>query len=231
MIKSYCLSLINTNTDDCQAQFNKYNLDVDIMYNERSPINGTHGCFMSHIQALTLGLTTDAKYIMIFEDDVYFMTNDLDPFGKITEFIETLTGDFCLTLGYMSASAAAKLGDFIKLANCYCTHAYIVPRSTAKRLIDLPWNDIPYDMAWNECIDQFYACYPMIAYQRDRLSSVSNDLAKTLTYYVGFKNICSLCEYYCCEVQSVNWIGLAILMVVFVILLIFNSDLFNLSYG
>jgi len=62
----------------------------------------------------------------------------------------------------------------VKINRCACTHAYIIPKQTAIKLSQLKWNDQPIDHAWFDVIEQFYAPYPMTAFQTDHISSISS---------------------------------------------------------
>jgi len=200
-IKCYCISLKENIHERlrCQEIFDRLNLKVDFEIVERSSKGGKHGCFTSHIKVLNKGLETGNEYIMIMEEDIYFDYLDPEIFTKIFKFIETCDKNikWCLCLGYFTASKSTTVtDDIVTLNKCYCSHAYIVPRQTAEKLIEMEWKEIPYDIQWHEVIEIFYAPYPMIAFQKDHYSSISGDFGAFLINTIGFKNIARLCEFW-----------------------------------
>lgn len=201
LVKCYCISLKENEKerDACKKEFEKIGYDVEFLIVERSLKGGSHGCFTSHITVLKQGLESNTKYIMVTEDDVYFEYSDPDIIPKIFKFLETLNDQtiWCCCLGYFTDSPLIWINNhIIALEKCYCTHAYIVPRQTAERLINMEWKDVPYDMHWHDVIKVFYSPRPMIAFQRDRVSSISSGLGPYAINTIGFKNIARICEFW-----------------------------------
>lgn len=207
-MKCYCISLVENSKerDVCQREFDKIGLEVEFEIVERSPEGGSYGCFMSHLEVLNKGLKTNSEYIMIMEDDVYFYHTDSTIFDKIYKFMDSIRKDeyvrleldklkWCLCLGYFTNSHSISVNKHIvALDKCYCSHAYIVPRHTAEKLAQMEWKNLPYDIEWHNVIDLFYAPYPMIAFQRSHVSTVSSGLGSYMINIIGFQNIARICE-------------------------------------
>ena len=209
-IKCICISLKECEKERIliKKEVNKLGLDVDYHIVNRSPLGSVHGCFTCHIEALKSALRCKDKYIMILEDDAYF-----DPcnINKIYQFIETLPKTcWCFAFGYLTSSLSSKINKNIHtLTNCQCAHAYLVPRQTAKRLINMQWNQIPYDYEWNKYIDIFYVPYPMIAFQRDHPSSIQSNVKSYVFNTLGYRTIANLSE---------TWSNYAIIIIFFIVI-------------
>lgn len=202
-IKSYCISLKENKKERalCRKEFDKYNLNVDFHIVERSPKGGMYGCFESHINVLKKGINyfkgnEKNNYLFIMEDDVYFESDTL--FDKLKPFLTSINNkdDWCCCLGYLTAYPSHIVADgIVQIANCQCTHAYLVPIHTAKKLSKLKWKGVAIDYAWLEVINVFYAPYPMIAYQTDHKSSISSkDVMTCMMSTFGFKNVALLSQ-------------------------------------
>jgi len=201
-IKSYCISLKENEKDRerCLKIFDQHNLNVEFKIVERSPSGGVYGCFESHINIIKEGLThlNEYDYLLIMEDDVYFESNDCHLLKSIECFLKTLNNKklWCCCLGYLTDTMIYKVNsNMVKLKRCACTHAYIIPKQTAIKLSQLKWNHQPIDHAWIDVIEQFYAPYPMIAFQKDHISSISKSgFTNFLLTNIGFKKLAKMNE-------------------------------------
>ncbi|HSW76701.1 MAG TPA: glycosyltransferase family 25 protein [Candidatus Saccharimonadales bacterium] len=221
MIKCYCISLKENEKirSLLTPQLKKNGINAEYHIVERSPLGGCHGCFTSHIEVLKKGLEQSCQYIMVLEDDVYFECNQ-DKLNQIYQFIEKLDNqsNWCFSFGYLTACSSTKINHFInQLYHCYCTHAYIVPRQTAKKLSQMVWKNVPIDFQWKEEIDTFYVPYPMIAFQRDHLSAAESS---NFIYHCGFKNLARLSEMWSCFPYDLMTLSI-VLFIVFVIILFY----------
>jgi hypothetical protein len=193
-VKCYCISL-NENQEQrlwLLKHFEELGLNVEFYIVERSVLGGRHGCFESHIAALKMGLASRRPYIWVMEDDVYFDCTQ-SKLEDLYQEVLKLTGNWCFCFGYLTTCPATIVNDQIRsLYNCVCMHAYLVPRRTAKRLVTMEWKNQPIDHQWKEKIEKFYVPYPMVAYQHDHPSTVSNDWVGML----GFKKCAKLSEFW-----------------------------------
>jgi hypothetical protein len=228
-LKSYCISLKENEKERqrCQDIFNHYNLNVEFHIVERSPKGGVYGCFESHINTIKKGLQYLNKhddYLFIMEDDVYFDCQDANLFTHLTSFLNSLDQNqlWCCCLGYLTNSIIRKVNkNIVKMNECQCTHAYIIPKQTALKLSQLKWNNQAIDFAWIDVIEQFYAPYPMIAFQTDHVSTITNGgHMNWLMTHVGFKNLAQMNEQWnqhCFVVYSFLIIMVVILFIFFMI--------------
>lgn len=199
-IKCYCISLVENAHErfHCQEEFDRVGLKVDFEIVERSSKGGAHGCFTSHVNVLKKGLESGSKYIMIMEDDVYFDYPGTNMLGYYSDFLESLDDKmkWCFCLGYFSNSRTRTVNkDAVALKKCYCSHAYIVPRQTAEELVKMEWRGTPFDIHWHEMIDIYYAPYPMIAFQKNHKSSISNGFGFFLINTIGFRTVAKISEF------------------------------------
>jgi GR25 family glycosyltransferase involved in LPS biosynthesis len=198
-IKCYCISL-KENEDErewCSKVYTKNKLDVEFFIVERSKHGGSHGCFQSHINVLKKALETDYEYFMILEEDAYFDYNDVNIFNQIFDFVRNIKDNrnWCFCLGYFSQFPATNIQKgFVTIPKCFCAHAYIVNRRTTEQLITMEWKNSPYDIHWHDIIDIFYAPYPMIAFQKDHISSISSDFGSKVMNTIGYRNVATICE-------------------------------------
>ncbi len=228
--KCFCISLKEADDDRVLAnkEFKKVGLDVEYYLAERSPLGGMHGCFTSHIEVLKKGLETNQKYIMIMEDDIYFDIYDHHIFKKINLFINSLPDtNWCFSFGYLTSKYSKKINsDFNMLKACQCTHAYLVPRHTAEKLITLKWEGIAIDYHWLKKIDQFYVPNSMIAFQRDHISSISPAFTSRLFNIVGFRNVSHLSELWSSSAEYI----LILLLIILFFLLLMIYDSYHILY-
>jgi GR25 family glycosyltransferase involved in LPS biosynthesis len=231
-VKSYCISLKENEKDRkrCQEIYNYYNLDVEFHIVDRSPKGGMYGCFESHIDVINKGLKlmndhSEYDYLFIMEDDVYFETDDNILFKHIEPFINKLDDDneWCCCLGYLTTSFIHKANKHIaKIKNCQCTHAYIIPKQTAIKLSQLQWNNVAIDFAWSDVINIFYAPYPMIAFQTDHKSAISNgDFMDVLRTRVGFKNIAKMGELWGHHCLLFYTLLIIVIVILFILIMIY----------
>ena len=223
-IQCYCISLRENEStrEKLSKALNNIGLNVNYHIVDRSPLGGCHGCFSSHIEVLKKGLAQQCKYMMVLEDDVYFEGHDIiKKLKDISQFINQLDNShWCFSFGYLTSSPSTKINHFInRLYHCYCTHAYIVPIQTAKKLSMMQWKNKPIDHQWSEEISAFYVPYPMICFQHDHASSTASPDFITR---IGFKNLARLCEVWSC--QQYNIITIAVVIVVMIMLMYLNSN-------
>jgi hypothetical protein len=132
------------------------------------------------------------------EDDVYFDTHE-PLFKNIEPFLKSLDSNqlWCCCLGYLTTSFIHKVNkNMVKINSCQCMHAYIIPKQTAIKLSQLKWNNMAIDFAWLDCIDVFYAPYPMIAFQNDHMSTIvkQEKIMEVIRTHIGFKKIAQMGE-------------------------------------
>lgn len=195
---AYCISLRANEAErkQCEEQFSALGIAVQFEVVDPHPQGGHCGCFTSHQLVLQRGLDSGKEFILIMEDDVYFEGCTPELFQSLLSWLRSVPSDqaWCLELGYFTYGKSYDISPgIVALDNCTCAHAYIVPRLTAQRLCAMKWRGIPFDLQWSEVIDQFYAPYPMVAFQRDHISIVSY-VSSLFMLVFGFRTIARLCE-------------------------------------
>lgn len=139
---------------------------VEFVIVARHPQNPEQGIFESHLICLNRGLSAGAKHILVFEDDVFFRGFDpgrLDRACRQLEQGEQWNGLFlgCLTRGSRRTTSRA----LVKIRYRCLTQAYALNRDFAKRIAREKWSGEPYDMLLKKEGADFFAVYPMCAFQ------------------------------------------------------------------
>jgi glycosyl transferase family 25 len=178
------------------------------------------GCLESHIYCIEYAKRNNLENILILEDDVIFEEDSLKLFEKTVFPTEYNT----VYLGYHGLSGYRVNSEkYIKLTSSLTTHAYIVHSSmfdyilnninedwySISEMTDLTPAEAPFFESRLHAIDVFYAkwichrldnsfaLYPMIAYQRPGYSEIENqtvdytDLFKFRANILGSKTMCN----------------------------------------
>jgi len=133
---------------------------------ERHPDNPAQGIFESHLLCLNRGLEAGAQRILVFEDDVFFRCFDPQALRlacRELTAIEEWNGLFlgCLTSG----SRRTGPGFLVRIDYRCLSHAYALNAPFARRIVREKWNGTPYDMLLRQRCAEYYALYPMCAFQ------------------------------------------------------------------
>jgi hypothetical protein len=197
---AFCISLRanEAGRKQCEEQFQALGVPVQFEVVDPHPQGGVCGCFTSHQLALQRGLDSSSELILIMEDDVCFEGCTPELFQSLLRWVKQVPADqrWCLELGYFTYSKSYDISPgIVALDNCVCAHAYVVPRLTAQGLCAMNWRGTPYDLQWGEVIDQFYAPYPMVAFQRNHISTISH-LSTLFMMVFGFRTVARICEWW-----------------------------------
>jgi len=171
----YCISL------DCrpdrrkraQQEFARVGLGdrVEFVIVSPHPDNSEQGIFESHCRCLKQGLDTGAEHILIFEDDVYF---DLfDPVGlqEACRALADRPGWQALFLGCLTrGSSPTGCPSLVRIRYQCLTQGYAVNRFFAQHLLRQSWQREPWDGLLLRMQNEYYALFPMCAFQ-DGLAS------------------------------------------------------------
>jgi GR25 family glycosyltransferase involved in LPS biosynthesis len=175
----YCISLTNR-PDRCEtalAQFRRVGLGdrVKFIFVDKHPTNSEEGIFESHMACLRAGLAAGAERILVFEDDIIFSRFSPERLGLAVQFME-LKDDWRLFFFgcFVNSSRKTRFQSVVKIDYRCCAHGYVVNREFAKKLVQLPWQNIPYDDLLRSLGPEgVYAIYPAFAFQSD--ASSDND--------------------------------------------------------
>ncbi len=168
--KIYCISL-ETRTDrreQARQQFAEVGLlgRVEFVIVAKHPENPEKGIFESHMHCLNKGLTAKARNMLIFEDDVLFQRFAPDTLRNVCNNMEWIPNWNALFLGGITdGSCKTRKKNLVKITYRCLAHAYALNRSFAQKMVKETWNDIPFDELLRRHNDDFYALYPMCAFQ------------------------------------------------------------------
>lgn len=168
--KIYCISL-DKRTDrreQAKKQFAEVGLleRVEFVIVAKHPVNQEKGIFQSHMNCLNKGLKEKARHILIFEDDVFFQGFDTHALGEACTYLDSATKWNALFLGCITdGSSRTEKRNLAKITYRCLAHAYALNQSFAKRIVQESWSGIPFDELLRRHNTDFYALYPMCAFQ------------------------------------------------------------------
>lgn len=168
--KAYCISLEERpdRRENARRQFQKVGLEdrVEFVVVKRDTQNSEKGIYQSHQKCIRKGIAANARNMMIFEDDIVFDRFRPDRLQRCVDFLAG-SSDWqvffwgCLVSGVRPTSNPAVLEiDYRALA-----HAYVLNRDFAEKLVNIPWQNIPFDSMLRQIDCRPYVMYPAIAFQ------------------------------------------------------------------
>ena len=175
----YCISLTNR-PDRCQtarAEFQRVGLGdlVEVTLVDKHPSNSEWGIFESHMACLRAGLAAGAERILIFEDDILFSRFSPERLRRAVRFMESNNDWQLFFFGcFVNSSRKTRFRSVVKVCFRCCAHGYVVSRQFAQKLVEIPWQNVPYDDLLRSLdADGVYAIYPGFAFQS--ASATDND--------------------------------------------------------
>jgi GR25 family glycosyltransferase involved in LPS biosynthesis len=139
---------------------------VEFVIVARHPDNPVQGIFESHLLCLRKGLTAGAQHILVFEDDVFFRNFDSRALGEACAGLERIGNWNALFLGCITSGSSKTGTRSLARIRYHClAHAYALNGAFAERIVREKWNDIPYDVLLRKHSADFFAVYPMFAFQ------------------------------------------------------------------
>ncbi len=139
---------------------------VEFVLVARHPENREKGIFESHMLCLERGLATGAQHIMIFEDDVFFRDFDPRTLAEACLHLDHLESWNGLFLGGItSTSRKTGVKSLVSIKYRCLSHAYALNAPFARRIVREEWSGIPYDGLLRRNNGDFFATYPMCAFQ------------------------------------------------------------------
>lgn len=168
--KIYCISLATRpdRTELARQQFAKVGLldRVEFVIRERHPNNPEQGIFESHRHCLQRGLAAQAENILVFEDDILFHRFNPRAVGDLGHTLQSIANWKALFLGGItSGSHTTAHRNLVAITYRCLAHAYAVKRPFAEEIAQLSWAGIPFDEVLRRYNRDFYALYPMCAFQ------------------------------------------------------------------
>ena len=124
------------------------------------------GIYESHIACIHKGLSTGAKHIVVFEDDILFDRFSSRLLKNCIEFLQgTADWDVFFFGCLISGSRKTDYRCVRRIKYRSLTHAYVVHRPFAERLVKQPWQRIAYDSMLKSMQGRFFIASPSFAFQ------------------------------------------------------------------
>ena len=179
--KIYCIS-IDERADrraDAKVQFDKVGLadKVEFVLVQKHPLDCEEGIYDSHMTCIKKGLQAGAGNIVIFEDDILFDRFSPASLENCVDFLSGIDHWNAMFFGCL-VSGSKKTGNkaVLKVKYRCLAHGYALNRQFAERLVQTPWQQIPYDDLLNNLAEGFYAVYPTFAFQSSSLTDNINKI-------------------------------------------------------
>ncbi len=132
----------------------------------KHPDNPEQGIFASHMHCLQKSLDARAENVLVFEDDVFFQKYNPRIIGAVSHTLQLVTNWNALFLGCMT-SGSQKTGhkNLVQITYRCLAHAYALNRPFVQEIVQQTWSNIPFDEVLRRHNRDFYAIYPMCAFQ------------------------------------------------------------------
>ncbi len=138
---------------------------VEFVLVDPHPENREQGIFESHIHCLNKGLGAGAETILLFEDDVFFRGFSMRALAAACEDLAAMPRWNAFFLGCIT-SGSRRIGNSLAAVSYRClSHGYGVHRDFAETIARQTWRGTPYDTMLKERCQNYYALYPMCAFQ------------------------------------------------------------------
>lgn len=166
----YCITL-QSRPDRRQLAENQFAIlgilpRVEFVVVSKHPVNPEQGIFQSHMRCLGKGLLQQARNILIFEDDVFFKGIDTDALAKACGFLESTGKWNAFFLGCITDGSKRTTDNHLARIKYRClAHAYALNRPFAETIARQAWTGIPFDEVLRRNSNDFFALYPMCAFQ------------------------------------------------------------------
>lgn len=169
--KIYCISLDERpdRREEARDQFEKTGLSdgVEFVVVEKHPSDCEQGIYESHLHCMEKGIQAGADTILIFEDDIVFDRMSFETLDNCIAFMSENRDWHMLFLGCMvKGSRRTENRSVLKVEFRSLTHAYAISRKFAEKLVQTPWQKIPFDDFLRDLNDdRMYAAYQSFTFQ------------------------------------------------------------------
>ena len=175
----YCISLAQRpdRYQSARCQFQRVGLAdrVEFVIVDKHPTDSERGIFESHLACLRAGLAAHANRIVVFEDDILIRRFSPQRLRRAAHFMDCNPDWRLFFFGcFVNSSRKTPFPSVVKVSYRCTAHGYVVCREFAEKLVNIPWQGIPYDNLLRATAgDRVYAIYPAFAFQN--ASSTDND--------------------------------------------------------
>lgn len=172
---------------------------VEFILVKRDPQNSERGIYESHIRCMQRGLNAGASSILIFEDDIVFDRFSLDTLRECVSFMGSDRNWTFFFFGCLAAKIRkTEIRSVVGVEYGCLTHAYAVRNETARRIVSRKWSGRAYDMMVRDMGGQYYAAFPLFAFQSSSATDNFNHpgLDRLRRLFGGFKRVQKFNEFY-----------------------------------
>ena len=139
---------------------------VEFVLVARHALNPEQGIYESHQLCMRQGLAAGAETILIFEDDILFHGFDEEAVIQACQGLQEFPDWNAFFLGcIVRRLRKTPTRSLVRIRYQCLTHGYAVRRAFARRLVNIPWQGIPYDGLLKAENSHFFGLHPMIAFQ------------------------------------------------------------------
>ena len=168
--KIYCISLESRpdRKEQAREQFAAVGLlpRVEFVIVAKHPVDQEKGIFESHMTCLKMGIEENANHILIFEDDVFFQGFDSNVLHDACSHLDYDSKWNALFLGCITdGSKKDEKKNLAQITYRCLAHAYALNVHFANHIVQQSWNGTPFDELLRRHNTEFYALYPMCAFQ------------------------------------------------------------------
>ena len=200
--KVYCISIDERRDrrEQAKKQFTDVGLleRVEFVIVTKHPDNQEKGIFQSHMLCLKKGLAEGARNILIFEDDVFFQSFHPRVLHDAYSFLHNSTDWNALFLGCITGGSKKTANKSLVKIDYRClAHSYALNQPFAERIARDEWSGIPFDDLLRRHNTDFYAIYPMCAFQgRFRTDNQTVVIDRMRRFFGGLLFIQKVNEFY-----------------------------------
>jgi hypothetical protein len=139
---------------------------VEFVIVPRHPVDIEQGIYESHLACMKKGIDSGAETMLIFEDDVVFERYRPETLTSCTDFLSRQRKWDMLFLGCLvSGSWSTSNRSVLRVRYRCLTHACVVHRPFAEKLVGKPWAGVAYDDTLCAMAGEYFAAYPSFAFQ------------------------------------------------------------------
>lgn len=148
---------------------------VTYQLEEPDPDGGTAGCFRAHVRAAQAAVSEGCSNLLVFEADAYFKGDLVGTLKNVSHFLRQKPDYDMLLLGHnpVSNTWATKFAGLRRAAVTFGGHARILSRNFMEKVAALTYKNLHLDNKLVLMRPIIYVAYPMIAFQRDHYSTVT----------------------------------------------------------